>query len=134
MLQLVLRQTILLVAAGLILQSPLSPQDNNIIVPNGFGLGRDFVEKDSEHYMSPMEQVMYARGFVNGLYASSGLLRADRGRMKMLKDCIVGMTDTQVRAILEKAIRDKPEQWHQGLVILGMVAIGQACKFFPIPN
>ena len=109
-----------------------SPQ-GAIVVPNGFGTGFDFVEKSSGGYMSPQERSRYAGGFANGLL-SSGLLRADQGRVKRLQSCMVGMSDAQVAAILEKyiRIRDNPKEWHLSLTYIGFSAIGRACNMFPI--
>ncbi len=80
--------------------------------------------------MNAREQAAYTRGFVNGLY-SSGMLAADESKLKSLQTCLIGMNDTQIRAVIEKHIKNGPEQWHRPLNELSMVAIGRVCDLFP---
>jgi hypothetical protein len=116
--------------AMLFVSSTLSSQDG-IVVPNGFGTGLSFVEEGSDDYLNIHERTVYTRGFVNGLFAA-GLLKADNKHIEALETCLTGMTDVQLRAILEKYIKENPKECHHGLPLIGMKALGDACNMFPI--
>lgn len=75
-------------------------------IHNGFGTGEEYLE------MSLKEQRTYAMGLVNGMLLAP-MFGAPKTRMLRLEQCITGMTDTQVAAILSKYLRDNPSRWHE---------------------
>jgi len=77
-----------------------------VTIKNGFGSGEDYLK------MSQSEQRAYAMGVVNGMLLAP-LFGAPKNKMLQIENCLVGMTDSQVAAILAKYLRDNPGRWHE---------------------
>lgn len=77
-----------------------------VAINNGFGTGEDYLKMDTS------EQRAYAMGVVNGMLLAP-LFGAPKSKMLRIENCLVGMTDSQVAAILAKYLRDNPGRWHE---------------------
>jgi hypothetical protein len=89
-------------------------------VHNGFGTAQEFLD------MSRAEQTSYAMGVVNGMLVTP-LLGAPQKDVAWLGQCVEGMNNYQVAAIIAKHIKENPERWHYGLHIESWWAIKKAC-------
>ena len=92
----------LLVASTLVSQSA----EKTVRVPVGFLKTGEFLN------LSEDQKDGYAMGFINGLQLSV-LLGASVDRADGINECIQGMKPNQIAAILEKYVKDHPENWHQ---------------------
>jgi len=91
-----------------------------VFVAGGYGTAKEFND------FSASEKHAYAVGLINGL-AVSGLLGADEEKLQILHSCIHPMESTQVAAILDKYIKDHPEEWHLPLAVQSYSALRGAC-------
>ncbi len=72
---------------------------------------------------------MYAVGFVDGISMAPFLGKPQNGKVAGLKDCIDGgIQTTQIAAIMEKEVREHPEQWHWNLQQVATNALLKACR------
>ncbi len=79
---------------------------NPVEIKNGFGTGEDYLS------MTAAQQQAYAMGVINGMLLAP-LFGAPKIEMNWLETCVVGMSDTQIAAILTKYLRDHPGRWHE---------------------
>lgn len=54
-----------------------------------------------------------------------------KGPMARLASCVVGMTPTQVKAIVDKYMIEHPEQWHYEMSMIVFFAILFTCPVEP---
>jgi hypothetical protein len=97
-----------------------------IHVHNGFLKAEEYV------HMNDGRQRDYAMGIVDGMLLAPlfGAPTAWRDGQKIgaFGNCITGMTDTQVAAIISKFVRDHPERWNDPLNAVAFTAMTQACS------
>jgi hypothetical protein len=95
-----------------------------VSVHNGFLRGEEYLHLDAG------TQRGYEMGIVDGMLLAP-LFGApatwDGTKIEPLANCITGMTDTQVAAIISKFLRDHPERWNQNLHVVVFSAFKQAC-------
>ena len=83
-------------------------------------------------------QRSYAAGIVDGMLLAPLLAAPKRITFKAkemaattktewLENCIVGMNDEQVVAIINKWLRDHPERWHESVHTSVFWALSDAC-------
>jgi hypothetical protein len=91
----------MLLATLLLLGSPVSAEDPTVI--GGFLKGGMFLEQ------AAARREAYAMGLVDGFLLAPlwGAPKATR-----FEACVQGMASKQVSAMLEKEIRDHPQEWH----------------------
>lgn len=89
------------------------------VVPFGFYTGERFLD------LNENDKRMYTEGLIDG-FLGSGLFGGSSEAVPTLKDCITGMNDRQLAAIL-KFVKDNPERWQQQMNILGFNALNGAC-------
>jgi hypothetical protein len=77
-----------------------------VAIHNGFGTGEQYLN------MSEPEQRAYAAGTINGILLAP-LFGAPKKNLRRIENCVTGMTDSQVAAILTKYLRDNPSRWHE---------------------
>lgn len=85
---------------------PFSHAVEQTYIHKGFSTGEEFLN------MSIIEQRAYGMGIVDGMLLAP-LFDAPRPKMLWVEKCIVGMTDSQVTAILAKYLKDHPGRWHE---------------------
>lgn len=56
----------------------------------------------------------YAAGLIDGMSLAPMFDAKATGRLDKIAQCLTGMSDTQVAAILTAHLRSKPESWHFG--------------------
>jgi hypothetical protein len=95
---------------------------DQITVPHGFYNGQQYLTA-----FSGPKDPSYAAGFIDGMLSST-TLGAPIERVQKLKDCIHGMNNGQVEAILDKFITEHPERWDESMTVLGYVAMAAACQ------
>jgi hypothetical protein len=114
-----------ILAVAFLTFSPLlhsqEPPDRMIIYP-GFMKAQNFLN------LSEGEQNGYAEGFVDGLFVAPYFGGPQPNKLvAAMADCMNGMTNVQVAAIIAKHIRDEPSQWHRPLNPEALSAITNAC-------
>lgn len=77
--------------------------------------------------MSQPEKTAYARGMINGM-SLSPLFGAPQDLVDPLGECVTGMSDYQIVAILEKHLHDNPEVWHETAPAWLFNAMQTACS------
>ena len=96
--------------------------EEGIHIHNGFVTGNEFLEMPRE------TQSAYATGLVDGMFLSPFFGAPDRGEISQLGQCMVGMTDLQLVAILNKEMTEHPEIWHEGMHTIAYRALSYVCK------
>ena len=91
-----------------------------VVVPFGFYTGERFLD------LNENDKRMYTEGLIDG-FLGSGLFGGSTEAVRTLKDCITGMDDKQLAAILTKFVKDNPERWQQPINILAFNALNGAC-------
>ncbi len=99
----------------------IAGQDGLVQVRSGFLTGNTFRE------LSDDGKAGYAMGFVNGLLMAPAF-KAPRTEMRWVEECISGMADTQIAAILDKFLAENPARWHEPMNVLSHVALKASCK------
>lgn len=97
-----------------------SVQQLGVPIQGGFVTGERFLSQTAS------EQRTYVMGATDGLFLAP-LLGAPKDKSVPFEKCIVGMTDTQISAILTKYLREKPEVWHQSVNVHFYEALLAAC-------
>jgi hypothetical protein len=92
-----------------------------ISIKNGFGTGEEFLR------MPRQEKRVYLQGLTTGMLAAP-LFGAPKSKMLRMEQCITGMTDTQLVAILEKYLNENPATWQMGPHILMFNALNSTCQ------
>ncbi|MFZ3210128.1 MAG: hypothetical protein WA188_01310 [Terriglobales bacterium] len=115
-----------LALAVLLLTIPFNEQSAQSLktktVSNGFLKAREFLD------LSEAEKTGFAWGFVDGLFVAPLLDAPDDGKFYVgLRSCAAEMQGTQVAAIIEKYIKDHPEDWHQQLHVVAFNALLKGC-------
>ena len=93
--------------------------DRIATIKKGFYNGNDFRNKSSTL------RLYYVMGVLDGLMA--GQLIDTDDDLNWLSGCISGMTNEQVRAIVEKYLKAHPEEWHQNMNVLVVRALMNVC-------
>jgi hypothetical protein len=89
-------------------------------VQNGFLNGSSYLENPEGARMD------YVMGLMDGLFISP-LFGASEDAMQRVKDCLYGMNDMQVQAMLDKHISGHPERWHDPAGVLFYRVLLQTC-------
>lgn len=98
-----------------------APSEETFEIKAGFLTGNSYRE------MQDSGKRGYVMGFIDGLFVSV-LHGAKKSTLRLIEQCVVGMSDGQVVAILEKWLTDHPGQWHEQMNILANAAIREACR------
>ena len=97
--------------------------DDEVFVSQGFVKTEDYLGY-GQH-----ERALYAEGLVDGI-SLSPLFDASGGKNEdfvTIKNCVRGMTNTQVEAIITKYAKEHPEKWHIGANFVAYLALREAC-------
>ena len=97
-----------------------APLEETFVIKAGFLTGNSYRE------LQDAGKSGYVMGFTDGLFVSV-LHGAKKSKLRPIEQCVAGMSDGQVVAILEKWLNDHPEQWHEQMNILANAAIREAC-------
>jgi hypothetical protein len=111
--------------ASLLYSIPASPQKNaKGYDVSGFWKAQDYLKLNQD------ERISYAVGFVDGISMAPALGAPSEGKNVVgLKACIDdGMQTTQIAAIIEKEVREHPEEWHWNLETVALNSLLKACR------
>lgn len=101
----------------------LAAQNRRVEIKYGFLKGNDYrTHGDSE-------RAEYVMGVLDGLLAAP-VFGAPKKNLAWLEACTVGMTNDQVTAIVDKYLRENPEQWNEGMNVLVYSAMLGACQSY----
>lgn len=92
-----------------------------VAIDPGFFKGEEFLQ------MPEAQQEGFAAGLVDGIYLAP-LFGAPGKNIESFHRCIVGMSTSQVAAIIQKYLKDHPEKWHQRLSVEAYSALESACR------
>jgi len=102
---------------------PQSGITQGVRIHNGFMKAEDFL------HMSTDSRRDYAMGIVDGMLLAPAFGAPDKGqKVQSFGACIEGMDDSQVAAIIEKFLRDRPERWNERLNLVVFAAMMEACS------
>ena len=107
----------MLVMAGALAQA--APKEG-VMIKKGFLTGNTYRD------LSPLGKRGYVMGFSDGVFIAP-LLSAPKAEILWLEQCMVGMTDVQIVAIIDKWLADNPAQWHDQMNILTYSALRGSC-------
>lgn len=93
----------------------------DVLIHQGFLNGNDYLG------MSDIRQRTYAMGIVEGIMLSPWF-GAPRSELGWFENCIEGMNDIQVAAIISKYLENHPGEWHKPLHFLTYRTMREACK------
>lgn len=100
-------------------------QANGIVIHNGFLTGQDFRD------LPDLRKRSYAAGLIDGLFLGP-LFDAPKSSLGWLENCVEGMTDGQVSAIISKYLDDNPGRWHQPVHGAAYSALLAVCPGSPL--
>ena len=106
-----------LIAAVVCYAEPKDPVE----IKKGFLTGNSFRE------LSDAGKRGYAMGFLDGALMSP-MFDAPKGETRWIETCVVGMTDKQVVAILDKFLTNNPARWHEQMNVLAWLAMKEGCQ------
>ena len=95
----------ILVALSFVAVGTLSAA-STVVIHKGIFTGDEFLELDSD------QRRIYAAGLIDGMFLAP-FFGAPRTDLKWFEDCVKGMQDDQVAAILQKRLHDHPSDWSQ---------------------
>lgn len=107
-------------AALFLTTSAAHAQTRTVTVHDGFITGETYLKWDKSY------QDAYVMGIVDGMFLAP-LFGAPERNVTWLEHCLVGMSDTQVAAILAKYLRDHPERWHESVHVPMYSAMKDIC-------
>lgn len=93
---------------------------DSVYVKSGFLTGNTF------RSLGSVEKLGYAKGFIDGVLVAP-LFGAPKVELLRTEQCVVGMTDEQVVAILNKFLADNPGRWQEQMNALSYSALKSAC-------
>jgi len=104
---------------------PVSVYGGNIIsVPHGFLKGNDWMDYNQS------SKAGYSTGIIDGIIFASAWERGGSS-LEWLSPCVVGMTNSQVSAIIQKYINDNPGDWHDDMHAIVFKAFLDTCNNSP---
>lgn len=86
-----------------------------------------FLTGNSYRASSAQEKSGFVMGFIDGLLVAP-LLGAPRSKLVRLEECLTGMVNSQVVAIVDKWLTENPGRWHQQMNVLTFSALQAACE------
>jgi len=99
----------------------LAGSNKPVLIKTGFITANDYLS-----YV-PQRKRAYAIGFIDGMLVAP-FFSAPKSELSWVEKCLIGMTDYQVAAILDKYLRDNPARWHESMNTLAWFAIKDGCK------
>jgi len=82
--------------------------------------------------LNDAQREAFAAGFLDGIFIAPLLDAPNRGKLyEAIRTCTAEMPANQVAAIIEKFVRDNPEDWHKPLNVVAFNAILKACHATP---
>jgi len=92
------------------------------IITNGYLKASEFLN------LNDTQKEAFAIGFLDGIFVAPLLDAPDDGKFYVsLRTCTAEMPGKQVAAIIEKYIRDNPEDWHLQLHTVAFNSLLKAC-------
>jgi hypothetical protein len=92
------------------------------MVTNGYLKAGDFLD------LNDTQKEAFAMGFLDGLFVAPLLDAPDDGKFYVsFRTCTAEMSGKQVAAIIEKHIRENPEEWHMQLHTVAFNSMLKAC-------
>ena len=95
------------VGRAALMQDPIVPREG-VLIHNGFVTGEAFLEMAAE------QQRGYTMGLVDGFFLAP-FVGAPKRNMATIEQCVTGMTDGQIVAILIAHLREFPEVWDESV-------------------
>lgn len=100
--------------------------DHVISVRPGFSKTEEYLQ------LEPSEQALYAMGLVDGIYLAPMFGAPSEGsRLSSLQKCVLGMSTTQVAAIITKFAKEHPDKWNMPSNVLAFQALRVVCPAPP---
>ena len=116
-----------LAATAVILIFPfgaVTQEDDSRFVPQGYITGQRFLE------LQRNERLWAASGAIDGLLGATQF-GAPLTRVMKLRNCLQDRNNGQVVAMIERFVRDRPEQWHVPFALLVSEAMATGCQYNP---
>ncbi|MBW8312570.1 MAG: hypothetical protein K0M64_11120 [Rhizobium sp.] len=119
-----MRNGLLLFAILLLPNSAARSQEveREVWISNGFLTGQEYLALDQS------ARTTFAMGAVDGMLVAPLLGAAD---IEWLNACVVGMTGSQVEAMVTKEVRDHPASWNSGVLTAIFRAFNTGCPGSP---
>jgi hypothetical protein len=103
------------------------------LIPQQFHIYSAYMDAGDFSELSEATKTGYAMGIVNGQMASI-ILGAQDDKLKQLEKCTHEMQARQVAAIVEKYIKEHPEDWHYPLTVESWKAFARMCPALEPPS
>lgn len=101
--------------------SAVPQSKDQIVVLNGFFTGQEFLD------LSASQRFYVITGVIDGLLGST-LVGAPLPNVMKFKDCMAGHKSGQLVAMVEKHVRDRPQEWHASIAVLTFAAMKAGCE------
>lgn len=96
------------------------------VISNGYLKASEFLD------LSDGQKVGFAMGFVDGMFMAPLFDAPDDNKSYVaFRVCMADMSAPQVAAIIEKYVKNNPEQWHLQLHTVAFNSILNACHVTP---
>lgn len=115
---------LLTLVAAPMLSAQQPANSGSVEIRNGFFTGAEFLD------MSASEQSLYAPGLVDGILLAP-LFGAPKNNLLRIEQCITGMTNMQVAALLTAHLKAHPEEWHRHAHAAMYRALKERCPQLP---
>lgn len=102
-------------------QARCGPEISTPDTLTSFGTGQSLLQADAQ------ERRKYIGGFISGLTMAE-VLGAPASCIQPFTRCLKGKSDAQLAAVLEKHIRERPEEWDVPAAFLSYNALHEMCK------
>ena len=101
--------------------SPCYSQAKDLVVQRGFLTGEKFLSMDNS------EQAVYAMGLVDGVLSAVFFANSNICCPPWFENCIGGMSNSQITAILGKYLKEHPQEWHYSMHTIFYNAFLRTC-------
>jgi hypothetical protein len=100
-----------------------SPKVRAVKEHNGWLKARDYLD------LTPEYQSLYVVGLLDGWYTAPAFRAPENDTYLIgIATCVEGMKASQVTAIIDKYIRERPEHWDWDAKDQGLSAMADACR------
>lgn len=95
-------------------------QAQAVYIKNDFLTGNDFQR------LPPTSKRGFAMGFVAGAFVAP-MFGAQKQDIRWIENCINGMDDVQLVAVIDKWLAGNPVRWHEPMGVLTYAALRESC-------
>lgn len=88
----------------------------------------------NEYLSSGLSKRSYVTGIIDGIFIGPVFSETtgDKSLIWWLQNCLAGMENTQMVAIIDKYMKEHPEEWHEDMHVIVYRAFANLCPDSPL--